>query len=808
MKFIRFFFALVLTTVFFSYMNYKRDEIPPLAKFMNPYRGFWQNSELEEIQIKNDKKFKELKEQVNIKYDKQSIPHIKAQNDYDVFFAQGYLTAIDRLWQMDFQVLATEGRISELIRGKKILDFDREQRRKGLKYAAKRSLEEAKDDKVFMNMLQAYSDGVNAYIDQLQYKNYPIEYKILDYSPEKWSPYRSMLLLKYMADMLSSWEADFENTNALNLFGREDFDMLFPDNLKRIDPVIPTGTNWDFTPMNVNKPENIYQNTFKKEKDLIDKVDPQNGSNNFVVGPSRTMNGTVVFANETDLSLNLPCIWYLNQLTTPDMNVFGSSLPGAPGVITGFNDSIAWGVTNAKRDVVDWYKIEFRNPDRKEYKYDDKWLKTETVIERFEVRDGSPFYDTIVHTHYGPVVYDRNYKNESHQSGYAMKWTAHEESKELMTFYELNRANNYDDFVKALRHFVAPAQNFAFGSANGDIGMWVNGRFPLKWEEQGKFVMDGANSDYEWGQDIPHEHKVSIKNPTQGFLSSANQHPVDSLYPYYVYDYNYEMYRNRRINDRLKYLAQFTVKDAMKLQNDNYNFRASESLPLMLDLLDTAALNVSETKAYSTLRKWDYFNEPKREAPSIYEAWWNTLYHKIWDEFDRDDIALKKPYIYNTIRLMKEDSVNKYFDIKETNKVEVLEDLVNQSYKNAMKELETYKDKEGSIEWYKYKGTKITHLLDIDPFSVKDVPVGGNRNIVNAVSKNHGPSFRMVVELSKDGVKGWGVYPGSQTGNPGNLAYANLVQDWAKGHYFQINFLNKEWTSNKNIVKSITFKKD
>lgn len=809
MKFIRFFFALVLTTVFFSFMNYKRGAVPPLGKFMNPYRGFWQNSELEPVTLPKKLNLDQLKETVQVKYDKQSIPHIFAQNDYDAYFTQGYVTAADRLWQMDFQVLVTEGRLSEVLgaefKGVDILEMDRTKRRKGLKYAAERSLKAYMANDTLRNTLQAYADGVNAYIDELEYKNYPVEYKLLDYEPERWSPYRSMLLLKYMADMLSSWEADFENTNALRLFGEEEFNLMFPDSFVSDDPVIPSSKAWEFDPLPVVKPELNYPDIPKRQ--LIEKVDPDNGSNNFVIGPDRTMNGHVILANETDLALNLPSIWYINQIHTPDMNVYGSSLPGAPALVTGFTDSIAWGVTNAKRDVVDWYQIDFRNEERKEYKYDDKWLKTEFVIEKFNIRDQPPFYDTIVYTHYGPVVYDRNFKNDDQKSGYAMKWTGHEESKELMTFYQLNRAKNYDDFVKALQYYVAPAQNFAFGSAHGDIAMWVNGRFPSKWQGQGKFIMDGSDSRQEWGLDIPHEHKAFVKNPEQGFVSSANQKPVDENYPYYVYDYHYEMYRNRRINDRLKYLPRFTVNDAMKLQHDNYNYQAFESLPMMLDLVDTTNLNETEEKAYVRLRKWDYFNDPKRIAPSIYQAWWDRLYDMVWDEFDRDDVVLYKPYVYNTISLMKRDTLKEYFDVKSTPEVESLQTIVDRAYREALVDIDSIKQTKGSIEWYKYKGTSISHLLKIAPFSLEDVVVGGSRGIVNAVSQKHGPSWRVVVELTKNGPKAWGVYPGSQTGNPGNQSYGNMVQGWAKGDYFQLNYMTSPDEDN-NIIKTVTFKND
>ncbi|RJE74567.1 penicillin acylase family protein [Reichenbachiella sp. MSK19-1] len=807
MKVFRFLVAMILTIMFISYVNFKQGDIPPLGKFISPFTGFWMNGEKERIGLPEQLKAKQLKENVILKFDEQVIPHIFAKNDYDLYFAQGYITAYHRLWQMEFQVMATEGRISEII-GEKAIDFDKKNRRKGLKYGAKRSLELLKEYPKADNMMQAYADGVNYWINSLSYEDYPIEYKLLDYKPEPWTKLKSCLLLKYMADMLASGEADLENTNALKLFGREDFELLFPESFATVDPVIPSGTPWDFEPIAVEKPDVTFPLVLTQE--TIEKPDPSNGSNNFVVSPQKAANGRAMLANEPDLALNLPSIWYVNQLSAPGINTFGATIPGAPGVIVGFNDSIAWGVTNAKRDVVDWYQIEFRNDRREEYRYDNKWLKTEKIVEEIKVRNGETLYDTIVYTHYGPVVYDHNFMGNGEEVNFSMKWTAHEETVEVNTFYLLNRAKNYQEYTAALEYFESPAQNFAFASASGDIAMWINGKFPVKWEEQGKFLMDGRDSRQEWATYIPHEQKAFALNPEQGFLSSANQHPVDSTYPYYVYDYNYEFYRNRRINDRLSLMSGIEVGDMMKLQNDNYNYRASESLPLMLDSLDTANLSLAAKGAYTILRRWDYFNDPKVQSASYYEAWWNALYPLIWDEFVDREVALMKPHVFNTIHLMNTDPYNKYFDVQETEKKESAMDLINQTFEIAVNEIEEWKkDNElDRADWYLYKGTTANHILKLAPFSVENIAIGGNRNIVNAASATHGPSWRMVVELDPGQVRAWGVYPGSQSGNPGNPAYAEMIEKWATGKYYPLNFLRSEKEVNPNVVFTQTLKSE
>ncbi|SMD39033.1 penicillin amidase [Reichenbachiella faecimaris] len=806
MKLIRFIFALGLTLTFFFYLNFSQGKIPALGSFLSPFTGFWQNGEVDGLSLPSTLESDQLGAPVIIKFDDHFVPHIFAENDYDLYFAQGFVTAYHRLWQMEFQVLAAAGRTAEVI-GESQLKFDRIQRRKGLVYGAKRSLEVAQKDPEVKQMIQAYTDGINFWIDQLDYADYPIEYKLLNYAPEPWTNLKAMLLLKNMADMLSRGENDLENTNALQVFGLENFNKLFPETYDNIDPVIPSGTDWDFQAKTVEQPEVEFPQIFTN--DIIEKPDPRNGSNNFVVSAERTANGKVLLANEPDLSLNLPSIWYVVQLNAPGINTMGASLPGAPNVIIGFNDSIAWGLTNAKRDVVDWYNIKFRNEKREEYQYDDKWLKTEKVVEHFQVKNGEDFADTIVYTHYGPVTYDKSFLGDSNQVNLAMKWTAHEASKELRTLYEVNRAKNYDEFIQAFQFYTGPPQNFAFASASGDIALTIQGKFPAKWRGQGKFLLDGRDSRNEWESIIPYEQNATVKNPERGFVSSANQHPVDSTYPYYVYDYNYEFYRNRRINDRLKLLNQVTVKDMIRLQNDNYNYRASESLPLMLASLDTTGFTNEKRKAFHLLKQWDYFAEAEWIAPTIYQVWWDELYGLIWDEFDNQQLAMTKPHVFNTIYLMSNDSLSKYFDLQATSKKETLEDLINLSFDSSLEKLENWKDANDSeYIWYKYKNTRVKHLLGLDPFSFEQVKIGGYKNIVNAASGRHGPSWRMVVELDEAGPKAWGVYPGSQTGNPGNPNYGHMIEDWASGNYAPLLFLGSSRENNERVIFTQTLQQD
>ncbi|NJN43136.1 MAG: penicillin acylase family protein, partial [Flammeovirgaceae bacterium] len=275
---------------------------------------------------------------------------------------------------------------------------------------------------------------------------------------------------------------------------------------------------------------------------------------------------------------------------------------------SGFNDSIAWGETNAQRDLVDWFKITFENESKSKYLYDGDYLPTKKVVEEIIVKGGKTFYDTVVYTHHGPIVYDERYHGEDEKNHFAFRWIAHDPSEEVLTFYLLNQGKNYNDYMKALDHYGSPAQNFAFASTQGDIAIRIQGKYPVRRKEEGKFVLDGSRSIHEWQAYIPNDQMITYKNPERGFISSANQYPADSTYPYYITATSFEAYRNRRINSRLSEMKNITPRDLMDLQFDNYNLKAAESLPMFLEALDMNQLKEKEREAYEVLRSWDYFN--------------------------------------------------------------------------------------------------------------------------------------------------------------------------------------------------------
>lgn len=790
MKLIRFFASLAVTLILIFLLDrgwtIGSTSIPPLGRFLDPFHGFWQNIEPNGYQGKKQLSIAGLQRPVTVVYDSLLIPHIFAQNNDDLYLAQGYITAMHRLWQMEFTTHAAAGRVSEIVSSDAILDYDRRQRRLGMVYGAQATLEVMEHNPAILK----YTQGVNAFIETLEYRTLPFEYKLLNYAPEAWTPLKCALLLKNMAQTLNMADKDMEMSNALTLWGKEIVDLLYPDNENVGDPIVDKPGEWNFDAITLDDiPLALPDELIRVNK--APGSDPTTGSNNWAVAGSRTYTGHPMLAGDPHLQLTLPSIWYAVQLQAPGINTMGVSLPGVPSVIIGFNDSIAWSVTNAQRDLVDWYRITFQDSTRGKYLLDGNWVETRKVVEAIERRGAPTFYDTVVYTQWGPVTYDKHFHAENELNGYAFRWIAHERSEEITAFYRLNRAKNHREFMDALDFFSLPAQNFVFASVSGDIAMRIQGKFPVRRKEEGKFVLDGSRSASGWQAFIPNAHNISEINPERGFVSSANQYPVDSTYPYYITASHYEAYRNRRINDVLRNASTFTYRDMMRLQNDNYNLKAAESLPVFISYLDTAGFTSLEKQAYRTLRSWDFYNNASSAGASYYEAWWDHLLPLLWDEMAEADNLLEPPTAYMTIKLLRELPDLDFFDVVSTEERETAADVIRMAFAQAVKHIEDWKEEHNTLPvWAEYKDSYISHLLP--PLTALSVPVktGGNHDIVNAHSRTHGPSWRMVVSLEPSGVKAWGAYPGGQSGNPGSTHYTDMLNRWVDGKYFPLLFMH------------------
>jgi len=765
--------------------------MPPFGKFLDPFHGFWRNAELSDDTFGRHLHLQGLEQPVALFYDERQVPHIFAQREHDLYFMQAFVTAKDRLWQMEFQTNAAAGRLSEIL-GPSLLDYDRHQRRTGMTYAAEQALQELQKDPQMIAILQAYSDGVNAYISTLAPTEFPLEYKILDYAPEPWSPLKCAYLLKYMAWKLTGRSNDVQMTNVLRRFGPEIVQSLFPDTPDKTDPVIPPGTVWHFKPVQSRKPAAPFTPTVAQD---LPKFQPNsaNGSNNWAVNGSKTASGYPLLANDPHLDLTLPSIWYEIQLTGPNVNVYGVSLPGAPSIIIGFNQKIAWGVTNSEADVLDWYQVTFRDVSRKEYWHDNQWKKTHERVEKIYVRGAATLLDTVVYTHQGPIALrgGEGVSGERTQREYAMRWAGHDPSNEVRTFYELNRAGNYGDYVAALKKYACPGQNFVFASHDDDIAIWHDGRFPIRWQDQGKFILDGSDPLSDWQGAIPPEQVPHVKNPSRGFVSSANQKPTDESYPYYLGANFAPYYRGARINEWLRTSRNLEPDDFRVIQLDTKNLHAESILPTLLRIVGGQTLTPEQKAVFEVLRNWDFFNDAAKMAPTVFDRWWRMLYHNIWyDEFG--DPSLAVPDRARTVELMLRQPAARWFDDVRTKKVETLDEEVRATFRKAILQLrQSLGDMGETWQWGKYKGTSIRHLARIPGLGEKGLFTDGDLGIINATGRHHGPSWRMVVSLGSE-VEAWGIYPGGQSGNPGSPHYNDFLDVWLHGELAELLFMQSK----------------
>jgi penicillin amidase len=802
MKYLGVFICLGISVALAVVLSLPIGQAPPLGALLSPFHGFWQNAYSEDDLALDQVALSGLSVPVEVLYDEHLIPHLFAANEKDLFQVQGFVTAQHRLWQMEFQTMAAAGRLSEIV-GPQALDYDRMQRRKGLTFGAEAGLVYIqKEDPETFRLIVAYAEGVNQYISSLTDGRLPLEYKLLNYRPEPWSAYKTVLLLKYMADMLVG-DKDLEFTNLRQLIGAEWMEKLFPDFPTENDPVIEASKKWLFQPLPVTKPENIIYPDSTLLIDPLPSPESGIGSNNWAISGKKTKNGHPILANDPHLSLNMPSLWYAMQLSTPEYSVKGATLPGALGVISGFNESIAWGVTNATRDLRDWYAITFKGVEREEYFYDGQWRQSEKGIEEIKVKNEISYFDTIIYTHYGPVVYDDSFRANGQKVNFALKWTAHDGSNEQRTFLALNRGKDHDDFLEALDHYVAPAQNFVFASSSGDIAIKVQGKFPLKWEGQGKYLMDGSNPAFEWQGFIPSDQNPSTLNPERGFVSSANQHSVDPSYPYYIFDPSFEHYRNRRLNNRLKELTRISIEDMKALQFDNFHLHASEALPVMLAFLleeRTSPLIPEEEGLLKELQKWNFYTSPRQSEPPLFTEWWNALEEMVWGKWKKAGRPVLFPNNYQTTQLLREEPESNIFDDPDTPKKETGGYWVEQSFKTMAKTIRERREKGEDPSWAAYKKTSIQHLVpNFKAFGYFNVPTGGGRGVLNATSERHGASWRMVVEMGEE-VKAFGIYPGGQSGNPGSKFYGNFIKKWSNGDYLKFDLREKEDVDQKLFI--------
>ncbi|MFT4153273.1 penicillin acylase family protein [Parafilimonas sp.] len=776
------------------------SKTPRFGLFLSPQKGFWQNAEPANETFNEEISFPQLQGKTVVYFDERLVPHVYADNENDAWFAQGYLHAKFRLWQMEFQMYAAGGRLSEIMgdsaSGTSFLKVDKFFRRLGMVYAAEKALHAIESNPQMKAACDAYTAGVNAYIGTLREKDYPLEYKLLNYKPEPWTNLKSALLSKYMAYDLAGYEEDFERTNVKSILTKAQYEALFPYIQDSMQPVITTplpklnALKFSAPPATADSLYFNFKTAAAPESPAI-KPDKDNGSNNWAVAGSKTKSGRPILCNDPHLGLNLPSLWYEMQISTPAFNAYGVSLAGAPNMLIGFNENAAWGLTNAERDVKDYYEVKFRDSTMQEYWFNGNWRKAEIRNEVIKIRNKPDDTERIAITVWGPVMYDPHYPDKLHTGKYyVLHWQAHEESDDLACILKLVRAKNYNDYLDAVSTFSCPGQNFVFADKSGDIAIRQAGKFPALWYRQGDFIMPGADSSYAWQRYIPDSLEMAVHNPERGFVSSANQSAYDvRTYPFYMPGF-YSLYRSWLINRYLSSMQNITTDDMEKLQNNEYNLLAEKALPLLLKQVDYARLNDKEKRYLSIVASWNLMSDAVSEGATVFGLWMDSCIGKIYDD-ELHQVSLPVPPVEppTLVKSMLKDSVALFADNINTPQKETLKDDVTEAFKSIIPALEKAK-RDNALAWGKFKDGGINHLLKIAAFSRLHINAGGGENIINALKKNHGPSWRMVVELTDD-INAYGVYPGGQSGNPGSRYYDNFIDTWVAGKYYHIKLYSK-----------------
>ncbi len=770
----------------------KGNFLPALGRFLNPFQGIWQSVAAENTSID----FKgQVAGQVKILFDERDVPHIYAENLEDAVYAQGYLHAANRLFAMDLSTRSAAGRLSELV-GPRTIEIDRKQRERGFEWSSIQKAESWEKYEGNKALLDAYVNGVNTYIKSIDYKDWPIEYKILSHEPVTWTSVHSALTLTNMAIALSLGEDDLEYSIARSKLSPEDYNFLFPDHNEKESPIIPSGKKWDFDALRAPgvAPNHPLPDTHGSAEDSRQR--DLNGSNNWAVAGRKTASGFPMLANDPHLGLTLPNIWYEMEIHTPEMSVHGVSIPGLPLIVIGFNEKIAWGSTNSGQDVLDWFKITWQDSSRLRYKLDEKYREATLRPEIIEVRGAAPVIDTIRYTHWGPVTHTDEHKDM------AMKWIGHQKatSNDIDYLRKINAAGDVKAYRDAVSAFQYPAQNKIFASVQGDIAISVAGVMPVRPEGLGEGLSSGESTAYDWQGFIPFEHSPYIINPARGFVSSANQAPADQDYPYPLIGKRiFEDYRGRVVNMVLDSSRAMTPEDMQALQQNNYNLLAAEILHLMLDAVDkNGCVEPNENDFTKQLYAWNFENHRDSLSPVLFDLWYQEFENLTWDELD--NLGVMRPEEWRLIEIAHDFPQHQYFDRLSTMDIkEDMYDIACTAYENMIKSYTNLPDSQRK-NWGSYKHSHIPHLARFPLFGADSLHTSGGRHIVNAMHKTHGPSWRMIVEMSSP-PKAWVNYPGGQSGNPASPHYRDMLDQFFEGKYYEVSIRNNPdaWTPARHI---------
>lgn len=531
-------------------------------------------------------RFPGLRERVTVRRDERGIPYIEAGNLVDLCFAQGFVTASDRLWQMELVRRSMRGEAAEVL-GSAVLEQDKLFRTYGFAQVAE--AEVAGASREAREQLEAYARGVNAYLESLDAKTLPPEFQILQYRPRPWTPADSLLIVKLFFEFLSdTWQTDLMRAALVNLpadkreallVETSPLDVLVvgrdaPKSKAQLSPQKGSDLRVDVSTLRALGEVRAKIERAAERLGVLDLN--REASNNWVVSGRRTASGKPLLANDPHLLPSAPSIWHMVHLSAPGLRVAGVTSPGLPGVVIGHNDRIAWGFTNVGPDVSDLYLEKFDPQNPRRYMTPAGWR--ESTVRREEIRVRKSFTRTetetqvldVTVTRHGPVVFERGGKR------YALKWTALDPRLSAAEgFFAINTARNWTEFQAALSRYTAPMQNMVYADVDGHIGYTAAGRVPLRRSGDGSLPYDGSTDAGEWTGYIPFEKLPRLFDPPSGIIVTANQRIVGTDYPYFLTREWAAPYRARRILELLEAKPKLTIEDFRAIQGDTFSIPGS-----------------------------------------------------------------------------------------------------------------------------------------------------------------------------------------------------------------------------------------
>lgn len=797
----------IITIALLIILSIPYGQIPPPGKFFDPIIGFWRVAGQDEVAQYPDCSIAGLENKVALIFDKRGVPHIFGESELDVFTAIGYVHARDRLWQMDIQYRFPAGRLAEVF-GKQILATDIEQRKLGLLLTAQRIASSLNTNRIEYKILTAYTSGVNHFINQLSYGNYPFEFKLLNYAPESWTIEKTVMV-NVMMGYLSRTMDDFHFSRLQQIFSQQELEELFPAFSPSTCPIIPENEPGKLSKDSTEAEQSLSHtssfNGHPHEYRFGDKISLDRegfGSNNWVVAGSKTTTGKPILANDPHLSLELPSVWYEAQLNCPEFDVYGVTLPGAPFVIIGFNRHIAWGMTNCGWDVTDFYRETFDNERHDRYLYNGSWQPVQKIPQVIQIKDAPDTTIILEYTHRGPIIAQNN-------EFFSMQWTGNQSNFDGIAVYWLNKAKNYDDYRNALKSYGCPAQNFIYADITGNIAMTCAGKNPVRKHGLGRSIADGANDRAEWISYTPFNQLPSSLNPKQGYLASANQQPINQPQPYFGWNWP-TGYRARRINALLKKHDRLDPKDMMKYQTDAYAIRAEVFVPFILQAggqqADSLKNGVIDSMLYY-LENWDYEHRKDEVGATIFDLFMVNFEKRSWlDHFSEGRFFLpRESYLQH---LTANAPLSRWFDDIKTPAQENRDDIIRSSLLETKDQLiKEFGAVVSNWKWERYHQTRIPHLSRLKPLGVDPFPNNGGFGTLNVGYgriNSFGPSWRMIVSLEQP-IRAWGVYPGGQSGNPASKHYIDFLETWKNEQYFELLLPEKASDLSTDVIESRIF---